>query len=63
MELDRSTRSLLGFRGQRLDVAPTVARPAKPGATLTVTEVAKWLLALEKAGHIRIRPDGVVECL
>ncbi len=62
MKLDRRTRSLLGFRSQCLDVAPTVARPKAQGKEpMSVTDVAKWLLALEQAGQIRIRPDGVIE--
>lgn len=59
MELDRRTRSLLGFRSQCLDVAPTVARPSKPQA-MTDRQVAEWLMALERQGQITIDTEGVI---
>lgn len=59
MDLDRSTRSLLGFRSQRLDVAPTVARPSKPEA-MTDRQVVEWLLRLEALGQITIDKEGVI---
>ena len=61
MNLDRQTRSLLGFRAQHLDVAPTVARPAAQGKEpLSVQAVAAWLLELERQGQITIDREGVI---